>query len=495
MKMLRWTLILLVLLALAGGFVWLAVQPGTVTWTDGSSTVEVRTVVAVTALLLVALAVWLVWSILGWLWRLPGRIAAAGAESSRRKGLEALGACLAAFEADDIPEARKQAQRALGYTADLPGARLLAARAAAAAADPAAAERLFGELTEDATFGVAARRGLAELALARGNGAAAIAHAEAALGASRRALWPARFLFEQRVAGADWDGAIAALDDAEKRGMMDRAELGRSRAVVLAAAARRAEIRGEKALALDLATRAARLAPGFAPAVVMGARLSLVTGKEWQAASLIETAWERSPHPALAIAYRDLKSTEPPQARARWMEGLVRRNPDHRESRILGVETALALDNAAAAIAELDVLIAHQPTARLHTLRANAARLAGDADAARAWTQQAATAAREPDWSDLDPDGSAFNYEDSDWARMVESYGRRGVLVHPRLERAEAVHPLPASATLAPDTVPAATPAPAASATPRMPDDPGIVALDGPVAGGDTPPRKGWLGW
>jgi HemY protein len=496
MKTVRLILALVLLAAVVGGFIWLATQPGSVTWTDGAGTsVEVRTVVAAAALLAAAVAVWLVWSILGWLWRLPGRIAQASAEANRRKGLEALGATLAAFDADDVPEARKQAQRALGYTADLPGAKLLAAKAAALAGDGAGAERLFGELTEDAVFGVAARRGLAELALAKGNTAAAVSHGEAALGASRRALWPARFLFERRVAAADWDGALSALDDADRRGLMDKAAAQRSRAVVQAAAARRAEVRGEKALALELALKAAKAVPGFAPAVVMASRLSLLAGKEWQAASLIESAWEQAPHPALAIAYRDLKATEPAPARARWMEGLVRRNPDHRESRIVQVESALALDNAGAAIAELDVLIAHQPTARLYTLRANAARLAGDAEAARAWTQQAATAAREPDWSDLDPDGSAFNYEDSDWARMVESYGQKGVLVHPRLDRAEAVRPLLPTGTLPPEAVPVATPASAgAAAAPRQPDDPGIAPLEALGADeGTAPARKSWL--
>lgn len=491
MRTVRLILVLLVLATLIGGFVWLAGRAGTVTWADGTTTVEMDAAVAVAALLLAAVAVWLVWSLLLWLWRIPGRMAKAGAESSRRKGLEALGATLAAFDAEDIPEARKQAQRALGYTADLPGAKLLAARAAAAADDAAGAERLFNELVEDPTFGVAARRGLAELALRRGNGAAAISHAEAALTASRRASWPARFLFERRVADADWDGALAALDDGEKRAVMDKTVAARSRAVVLAAAARRAEVRGERGTALDLATRAAKLAPGFAPAVVMAARLSLMAGKAWQAASLIESAWERAPHPALAIAYRDLKDGETENARARWMDGLIRRNPTHRESRIVGVEVALALGDAATAIAELDVLIAHQPTARLYTLRANAARAAGDAEAARAWTQTAATAAREPDWSDLDPDGSAFNYEDGDWARMVEAYGARGVLVHPRLDRAEAVRPLPPPGEEA-AAAPVATPPEPASA--RQPDDPGIGLMDTTDPTDAGAKRTSWLG-
>ncbi|MGE3867651.1 MAG: hypothetical protein AB7G04_12130, partial [Hyphomonadaceae bacterium] len=51
------------------------------------------------------------------------------------------------------------------------------------------------------------------------------------------------------------------------------------------------------------------------------------------------------------------------------------------------------------------------------------------------WLAQAAFAPREADWSDLDPEGAAFLYEDADWARLVYVYGDTGKLIHPRLER------------------------------------------------------------
>jgi HemY protein len=48
---------------------------------------------------------------------------------------------------------------------------------------------------------------------------------------------------------------------------------------------------------------------------------------------------------------------------------------------------------------------------------------------------KAAGAPREADWSDLDPEGPAFLYDDGDWARLVYVYGDSGQLIHPRLER------------------------------------------------------------
>ena len=61
---------------------------------------------------------------------------------------------------------------------------------------------------------------------------------------------------------------------------------------------------------------------------------------------------------------------------------------------------------------------------------------AGQTDEARVWMARGpCSAAQEPDWSDLDPEGRAFAYEPADWARLVASYAESGELTHPRHER------------------------------------------------------------
>ena len=47
------------------------------------------------------------------------------------------------------------------------------------------------------------------------------------------------------------------------------------------------------------------------------------------------------------------------------------------------------------------------------------------------------SAPHEPDWSDLDPEGRAFAYQSSDWARLVATFAETGELIHPRFERRE----------------------------------------------------------
>lgn len=496
MKTIRLIVLIAIGLALLAGFVFLAIMPGEIVYNDGQHKISASPGVAAAIAMLVTIILAATWGFIGWLWGLPARMKRAQMENARKKCLDTLGLSMAALEGGEISEARRHAQKALGFSPDAASAKFLAAKAAVIAGDGAAGERLYGELTDVAGYGVAARRGLAELALNRGNMAAAISHAEAALQQSKKAPWPAEFLFHRRVLAADWDGALGALDDAERRGLVGQKTATRRRAVVLSAAAHRAERMMDPAQALELAQRAIKFAPGFAPAAVMAARLQAMVGKQWQAAGTLESAWEAAPHPALAIAYRDLKSEEPIPTQARWLDGLIRLNPNHRESRILGVEQALLNQDAVTAIQGLEPLLAERPTSRILGLRAAAAKTAGDEAGAREWLAKGANAPREPDWSDLDPDGIAFAYEDADWARLIESYGDRGVLVHPRLERSDSERlAAPELASLTERTGQPGQ-AGATDTTPVVPDDPGIESFDGLGAEDETAStgnKKSWL--
>jgi HemY protein len=104
----------------------------------------------------------------------------------------------------------------------------------------------------------------------------------------------------------------------------------------------------------------------------------------------------------------------------------------------------------------------------------------GDDAAARDWLVLAATAPREPDWSDVEPDGLPFMYTDDDWARLVHVFGDSGQMIHPRYERYR----------------PEALPTPSASLLPtvarisqyaEVPADFGVY--QGGAGGGDYVPR------
>jgi HemY protein len=287
---------------------------------------------------------------------------------------------------------------------------------------------------------LAGLKGLMELALARGDRDAALSYAAQAYGQTRAARWAWRALLEARLDAADWPAALELVKGALDRKIVPPVTAERARSALLAALAAQLEHSPEpkaRAQALDQAVEAAKLQPGFAPGVVMAARLLAFDGKLGRAEGVIEQAWKTAPHPALWLAYRDLRTDETPRARAARLAKLAGQNPSHRESRILGVEQALITGDAAAAREAARALDGDPVTARTAGLLARVAYASGEPDEARVWMARGMSAPHEADWSDLDPEGRAFAYHASDWARLVATFAETGELIHPRYERHE----------------------------------------------------------
>ncbi len=356
--------------------------------------------------------------------------------------------------------------------------RLLAASAAETADDETAAAVAYNAMLGFPDMRLAGHRGLMLLAARRGDRAGALANAEAAYNLARTARWAWRVLLDARLEAADWPAALALVQGALERKIIAPNVAERARAALCAASAASLDLSPDsktKGQALDFAQQAAKLAPGFAPGVVMAARLLTADGKGGRAASLIEQAWRNAPHPALGLAYRDLRTDETPRERARRLSGLAALNPSHRESRILTIEQALTVGDLSAARTGAEAMSEPPVTARICALQARVALAVGNGDEARAWIARAAAAAQEPDWSDMDPEGRAFAYTPGDWARLVSSYAETGELIHPRFERRE---PMISGLPDLPVTYHASAPfLAAAEAGPTvgapLPDDPG----------------------
>jgi len=171
----------------------------------------------------------------------------------------------------------------------------------------------------------------------------------------------------------------------------------------------------------------------------LAAKLLGQKGGTKKAGQLIEKAWAKAPHPALSLAYRDIHAGESAKARAKHLRNLTKTNPSHRESILLDVEELLSAGDAVAAWSTLSPLVSGEtPSARLCTLAAKVEAMLNNPQDARIWMERAATAPAEPDWSDLDPEGDAFDYTDQDWRRLIFTYGEKGELIHPRYERGAA---------------------------------------------------------
>lgn len=490
--MIRVAVVLFLVAALAVTALALGGDAGSATLVWRGWQVDMTAAAAALLVLFTSLLATIFWNALKWIVEAPQRAAKSRLEARRKQGQEALARGFLAAAAGDGSEARRLAQKAAELAEDSPAlVRVLAAQAAEAAGDLPAAKAAYSAMLGFPDMRLAGLKGLMQTALAEGDRPAAIRHAQSAYGQAKTARWAWRALLEERLEAGDWAAALDLVSGAQERKIVSPLVADRTRAALLAASAASFEsdpverLRGQ---ALDFALQSAKLKPDFAPGVVMAARLLAADGKVSRASSLIEGAWKGRPHPALWLAWRDLRTDETPRERARRLSALAALNPDARESRILMVEQALTAGEIAAAREAARKLEAEPLTQRLAGLQARAANAAGAVDEARAWIARGNAAPQEPDWSDLDPEGRAFAYRPEDWTRLVATYGETGELIHPRLERRErTINDLPELPVSYVESTAFVRAAEGDAAVMPIPDDPGVPDYAGPPTTDPTP--------
>lgn len=422
------------LVVLAGlAVLWASRLSGEVVVTLGPDTISVELVVAILGVILLGAIMAIVWAALAGLIKLPKRFTRARKNSRTRNANKSLADGLLAAEAGDVSAARKHASRAAQHADDERLKLLLEARTAEITQDWSGAERAWGLLARLPGGQLAGLRGAASAANERGDTITAEARAREALDLKSDADWPFNSLFDSQIARGHWQDAIDTLSAGEKRGLISGDSLRRRRAVLytaLATSMPNAERRDAQKLLAD----AIRAAATFPPAAYHGARQLQFETKTKAAQGVLELGWRANPHPALAHLCRRLDPDDTPKAQITRLNALINTNPDARESRILKAEVAMAERDWITAIRELAMLVEERPTARLCLLLEQALRGYGDNSEADRWGRMAITASREAEWSDIDPNGQAFDYSRRDWARLVYSFGDAGTLIHPRYE-------------------------------------------------------------
>jgi len=470
-------------------------QPGaaSLTWLGW----QVNTTAAAGVLLigLLALLATIFWGTLVWLLQAPARARRAAADARRRQGGEALTRGFLAAAAGDGSEARRQAQKAAELVQETPQlVRILAAQAAEAAGDRVAARAAYSAMLGFPDMRLAAHRGLMQTALAQGDAPEALRQARAAYDLSGAAPWAWRALLEARLEAGDWAEGLALVAGALERKIVSPLTAERARAALQAASAASREAAGAAGQALEFAQAAAKARPDFTPGPVIAARLLAADGRGARAIPIIEVAWKARAHPALWLAWRDLRTDETPKERATRLAALAALNPRAREAQILMVEQALIAGDPAAARAALQVLHSEPITQRLASLTARVASLAGERDEAHAWIARGGAAPGDADWADIDPAGKAFAYTPTDWARLVAAYAETGELIHPRHERREpTINDLPRLPTAYADSAAFISAAESGEPFPPIVDD-GDFGQDLEPASEDTAqPARGFL--
>jgi len=430
-------LIILLVIAIAIFIFWASQLPGGLTIDFGNGSIlELEMVWVLLGLILLGGLIAIAWMLITGLITLPRRFSRKRKASKTSNANRALADGLLAAEAGDVSLAKKMSKKAAQHAEDDRLKLLLEARTAEVSDDWSGAERAYGQLARLPGGQLAGLRGAASAASARGDNTAAEARAREALELKSGADWPFNSLFDSQVSAGRWREAIRTLELGDKRDLLKGDSLRRRRAVLNTALAT-SMANADRKDAQRLLAEAIKSAPGFPPAAWHGARQLMIDDKPKAAQGLIELAWKARPHPALAQLARRLVPDEKREDTNKRMQALIDIHQDHRESRILKAELAMSASDWLVSVKALALLVEENPTARLCLLLEQALKGYGDTAEAARWGRMAVTASREPEWSDIDPKGGAFDYSDRDWARLVYAFGDTGTLVHPRYESSQ----------------------------------------------------------
>ena len=441
-------------------------------------------------------------------WRAMGR---------RRRGFLAVTKGLVAVASGDEDEARRQSRKAISLVGEPPLALLLAAQAAQMEGDDEAAQRYFTQMLQSKDTEFLGLRGLFMSAMRRDDTDQAILIAERARLLRPKTRWALSALFDLNVLKHNWAAASLAVDAQLKARQIDPGIAKRRRGVLAAATAIAQEANGDTDAALKSAEDSLNHIPGFGPTSLIASKYALAQGKQWRAASLLETAWSQNPHPDLARAYANMRPEELPPARAKRLAALSTMNPRHPESHVLNTAVSMSQSRYEEAKEHLRPLAEQAPSVRVCLLMADIERALGrESLIAKDWANRALRAPRDAQWT-----CASCSRAHNEWAASCAACGGFDTLSWQSAERGTPepndnadsittyVQAVENAAPLYRDTVKkTSVKSPHASttseserstspnasdniiyATPRAPDDPGPEAEDY-TQGGDDKRRK-----
>ncbi|HWD59019.1 MAG TPA: heme biosynthesis HemY N-terminal domain-containing protein [Stellaceae bacterium] len=333
---------LVALLALAIAAATVANYPGAVDITWQGWEIDTSVGVLAAALAILALAIWLLLSLVAATVRLPRRFRRNRRERRRRLGELALTHTMVALAAGDAPAALRQANRAETLLGASPLTLMLSAHVAQQEGDEAGARRRYLALLEAKEGAFLGLRGLIGQALRAGDRDEALGLAARARDLRPNAAWAFETLFALQTRARNWEEARETLAAAARRRLLPAARAEHQRGAILYELSRAAEHAGERRQALSLAASAHELMRDVAAPAVRHARLLIAEGRRRPARRVVEQAWQAAPHPDLAAVWAELGGGGSALELVPWFEKLAAHNPDSPESAVALAEAALA---------------------------------------------------------------------------------------------------------------------------------------------------------
>lgn len=399
--MIRILFFVVLVLALAFGFAWLADRPGdlSIVWQDRR--IEMSLMTAVTVIVSLIAAIMISWWLIRTILYSPRTLARYFRANKRDRGYQALSTGLLAAGSGDAATARKMNKRTKGLlNADQePLIHLLDVQAALIEGRHEEARKLFEAMSEDPETKLLGLRGLYLEAQRQGADEAAQHYAEKAADEAPHLPWAGAAALSYRTREGKWDEALKLLDRQRQAGTMQVAEVARTKAVLLTARARD-HVDSEPSSARDDALAALKLAPGFPPAAVVAAKALLRQDNLRKAAKTLEAAWKHNPHPEIAETYVRARVGDTATDRLKRAERLEKLKPLHPMSLEVVARAALEAHRFDLAREKAEAAARLQPCEGIFLLLADIEEAeTDDQGRVRHWLSQAVRAPRDPAWT------------------------------------------------------------------------------------------------
>jgi HemY protein len=276
---------------------------------------------------------------------------------------------------------------------------LITAQAAEMSGDHKKAEEVYKRLVQNDRTRFVGVRGLMKQKLSAGDTDTALKLAERAFAIKPKHEEMQDTLLRLQAQQADWGGARKTLNAKLKYGALPRDVFKRRDAVLALSEAEGILNEGKTIEAQEAAISANKSSPDLIPAAAMAARSHIAQGRPKYAIRILKTAWQAQPHPDLAKAFAEIEPNETPAARLKRFRTLTAIRPEHRETKLLLAELALAAEDFPEARRALGNLAETEPDTRVLAIAAAIERGEGASDAVvRGWLARALTAPRGPQW-------------------------------------------------------------------------------------------------
>jgi HemY protein len=368
--------------AAVGAGWWVQHLVGNISLQIGATTIQAPLSMAVLALMVLVLVLYVLFRLLATVLGLPGTFRRGGERSRRRRGDQAVTGTLLALAAREPADARREAARAVRLLGETPQTLLLSAYAGSISGNEEEAEAAFTKLSERKDSAFLGYRGLLRLALDHEDYPRAAQLARDAEAAHPGAAWLRGERTQLALRTGAWADALQLTqDDAPKAGF----------------GAAAAEAEANPAVAHKLAKAAWKRDPALTHAAIAYARRLREGKREKAALEVLRTSWAANPNPELA----DFALAPVPDRMVKLKAGgdLVKLAPEHAESHLLLARLSLAAGLTSEAQRHVEAARnAGLDQRRVYLLLADIAEAEGNEPSQRDALRQAAMAPPDPAW-------------------------------------------------------------------------------------------------